>query len=152
MYFHYFLIISHLKKGGPFIWTNLSTHHPRMHCAMFGWNWPSGSGEEDFFNFVNVFLLFHNYLPLEKGGALHLNKIQESFVPSLVEIGPVVLKRRWKCEKFTTTPTTTTDNGHILIRKAHLSLRLSCTKKGSLILNHPHSIRDSTMTESCQKR
>ena len=27
-----------------------------------------------FFNFVNLFLLFRNYLPLEKGGVLHLNK------------------------------------------------------------------------------
>ena len=26
--------------------------------------------------FVNVFLLFLNYLPLEKGGALHLNKLE----------------------------------------------------------------------------
>ena len=39
-------------------------------------NWPSGSGEEVFFNFVNVFSLFHNYLPLEKGMALHLNKLE----------------------------------------------------------------------------
>ena len=30
-------------------------------------------------------------------------------------------RRRWKCGKFTTkTTTTTTDNGHILIRKVHL--------------------------------
>ena len=29
-----------------------------------------------FFNFVNVFSLFLNYLPLEKGGALHLNKVE----------------------------------------------------------------------------
>ena len=28
------------------------------------------------FNFVKVFALFHNYLPLEKGGALHLNKFE----------------------------------------------------------------------------
>ena len=28
------------------------------------------------FNFVNVFSLFRNYIPLEKGGALHLNKIE----------------------------------------------------------------------------
>ena len=28
-----------------------------------------------FLNFVNVYLLFHNYLPLEKGRALHLNKL-----------------------------------------------------------------------------
>ena len=29
-----------------------------------------------FFNFVNVFLLFCNYLPLEYGRALHLNKLE----------------------------------------------------------------------------
>ena len=29
-----------------------------------------------FFNFVNVFSLFRNYLPLEKGGALPLNKLE----------------------------------------------------------------------------
>ena len=29
-----------------------------------------------FFNFVNVFLLFHNYVLLEKGRALHLNKLE----------------------------------------------------------------------------
>ena len=35
-----------------------------------------------FFNLVNVFSLFRNYLPLEKGGALHLNK-RESPTPKL---------------------------------------------------------------------
>ena len=46
--------------------------------AEFGWNWPSGSGEEDFFYFVNAFIfsLFRNYLPLEKGGALYLNNLE----------------------------------------------------------------------------
>ena len=29
-----------------------------------------------FLNFVNVFSLIRNYLPLEKGGALHLNKLE----------------------------------------------------------------------------
>ena len=29
--------------------------------------------EKFFENFINVFLLFHNYLPLEKGRTLHLN-------------------------------------------------------------------------------
>ena len=37
------------KKVGPLISTNLIPHHPRMHCAKFGCNWPSGSGEKDFF-------------------------------------------------------------------------------------------------------
>ena len=30
-----------------FIWTDLNPLHPRMLCAKFGWNWLSGSGEED---------------------------------------------------------------------------------------------------------
>ena len=32
--------------------------------------------EKIFLNFVNVFSLFRNYLPLEKGEALHLNKLE----------------------------------------------------------------------------
>ena len=47
MYFHYFVIISPLKMAAPFIWTNLNLLHQRMLCAKFGWNWPSGTGEED---------------------------------------------------------------------------------------------------------
>ena len=47
MYFRYFVIISPWKKVGPFTWSNLDPLHPRMLCAKFGRNWPSGSGEED---------------------------------------------------------------------------------------------------------
>ena len=35
------------------------------------WFWLRGV-----FNFINVFWLFQNYLPLEKGRALHLNKLK----------------------------------------------------------------------------
>mgnify|MGYP003686606297 CR=1 FL=1 len=48
MNFHYFVIISPLKRTGSFIWTNLNPLHPRMLCAKFGWKWSCGSGEEDF--------------------------------------------------------------------------------------------------------
>ena len=42
-----------------------------MLCAKYDWNWPTGSGEEDFFlKLVNLFTLFCNYPPLEKGGLL----------------------------------------------------------------------------------
>ena len=41
------VVISPWKKAGPFIWTNLNPLHPRMLCAKFGWNWLSGSREED---------------------------------------------------------------------------------------------------------
>ena len=55
--------------------------------------------EKTILNFVNVFLLFHNYLPFEKGGVLHLNKIEVPFtqgciVLSLVEICPVGLEKK----------------------------------------------------------
>ena len=75
MYYRYFVIISPLNRMWPFIWTNLNPIYPRMICAKFGWNWPSGSGEEDFFKYFNVFLLFRNYFPLGKGRALYLNKL-----------------------------------------------------------------------------
>ena len=78
VYFRYFLIISPLKRAGRFIWTHSNSLHSRMLCAKFGWNWLSGSGEEDFFNFVNVFSLFRNNLPSEKDVALHLNKLEST--------------------------------------------------------------------------
>ena len=58
---------------------------------------------------------------------------QGCIVPGLVEIDLVVLEKKMECEKFTTMPMTTplpttTDNGQILIRKAHLSLLLRWAK------------------------
>ena len=47
MYFCYYVIISPWKRAAPFIWLNLSHHHPRMLCSKVGWNWPIGSWEED---------------------------------------------------------------------------------------------------------
>ena len=55
-----------------------------------------------FLNFVNVFLLYHNYLPLEKDVALPLNKYESPstkdtlYQLSLVEIGPLVLEKIFK--------------------------------------------------------
>ena len=45
--------------------------------------------EKNNLKFVDVFLQFHNYLPLEKGGALHLNKIKSPL--QKVDIGCVFL-------------------------------------------------------------
>ena len=73
--FRYFVIISRRKRVGPFIWTNLNPLHPR--CIV-----PSLIDigqvvlEKIFINFVNVFSLFRNYLPLEKDRALHLKTLK----------------------------------------------------------------------------
>ena len=64
-----------LEMGGGALHLNkLESLYPRMLCDKFGWNWPSGSVEA-YLNFVYIFSLFRNYLPLEEGRALHLNKI-----------------------------------------------------------------------------
>ena len=56
MYFRFFVIISPWKLK-PYIWTNLNPL--RMHCAKFSWNWPSGSGEDDF---SNQSMYFRNFV------------------------------------------------------------------------------------------
>ena len=138
MYFHYFIMISPLKRAGPFIWTKLNTLHPRMHCCKFWlklaqWFW------RRFFKFRQCILLFRNYLPWEKASALQLNKLESpspknTLCQVWLKLAQWFWRRRWKCEKFTTMQTTTrttttiTDNGHILIRKAHLSLLLRWAK------------------------
>ena len=94
------------KRAGSFIWTNLNPLH--QGCILARWFW-----RKIFLNFVNVFLLFRKSSPLGKGRGLSFEQTwirftQGCFVPSLVEIGLVVRRRRWKCEKFTTTTTRTT--------------------------------------------
>ena len=75
MYFRYFKTISHLKRSGRFIWKNLNPLQPSMLCAKLGWNWLSGSWE-DFLITSIYFLYFVIISPLEKGWALHLNKLE----------------------------------------------------------------------------
>ena len=124
MYFHYFIIISPTKMVGPFIWRNLNPLHPRMLCAKIGWNWLSASGEF-FFNFINAFSLFRNYLPLERDGVLHLNKLESpSPKDALCQVWLKLaqcFRRRWTCDRQT-------DDGRQVIRKAHLNFQLRWTK------------------------
>ena len=48
-----------------------------------------------FFKFVNVFPLFRNYLPLEKGGTLHLKKLEfPSPKNALWQICSLVLEKK----------------------------------------------------------
>ena len=62
--------------------------------------------EKKILNFVNVFSLFRNLLPLDKGVALYFNKL-ESLSPkdALCQVwskfAQWIWRRRWKCAKFT---------------------------------------------------
>ena len=86
-----------------FIWTNLNPLLPRMICAMFGWNWPNGSGKEDFLISSMYFIYFIIILLGEgRGPSLEQTWIpitQGCFVPSLVEIGQDVLEKKMKMWK-----------------------------------------------------
>ena len=114
-------IISFWKKDGSLHLNKLESPSPKdalcqVWLKLAQWFW------RRFLNFFNAFLLFHNYLPLEEGVALHLNKV-ESPLPkaSLCQVGLKLVQqfcRRRKCEKFTTTTTTTTDNRQNVIGKA----------------------------------
>ena len=75
IYFRHFEIISLLKRAGPFIWTNLNPHHPRMLCAKFGWNWLLGSGEEDFHISSMYFQYFIIISPWKRAGPFFWTKL-----------------------------------------------------------------------------
>ena len=61
-------MVLHLNK--------IESHSPKAALCQVCFKSAQWFRRRRFFNFVNVFSLFHNYLPLEKGGALHLNKLE----------------------------------------------------------------------------
>ena len=57
IYFSLFRNYFPLERGRAFIWRNLNPHYPRMLFGKFGWNWFSGSGEEDFFKISSMYFV-----------------------------------------------------------------------------------------------
>ena len=89
------LQLSHyIKTSWPFNGTNFSSINPRV-VFVFGWNWNSGSREEDFKSDVYVF--FAIIFPWERGDFFiwtNLNPYtQRWFVPCLFDIGLVVVEK-----------------------------------------------------------
>ena len=91
-----------LGMGRALIWTNLNPLHPRKGCVKIVWKLVQWFLRRRFLNYmyINVFLLFRNYLPLERGRALHLNKL-ESYSPEddlcqiCLKLIPWFLRRRF---------------------------------------------------------
>ena len=121
---------------GPLRLKKLWSSSPKdAFSAKFSWNWPNGFREEDFLNCY--------YLPLKKGWALYLNKLESpSPKDALCQFWLKLAKRfwriKWKCEKFTQAndDDDNDDNDRhrqIFISKAHLSLWLKWAKKEDLL-------------------
>ena len=134
MYFRYFVIISHWKKSRALQLNKRESPSPnealwqvRLKLAQKFWRWR-------FLKFVNVFSLFRNYLPLKKGVALHLNKLEspsprDTLCHVWLKLAQWFWRKRWKCEMFIDgLMDGRTDDGRQLIRKAHLSFQLRWAK------------------------
>ena len=132
-----------MEKGGALHLNNCKfPSHKDALCQVWlklaQWFWRRGF----FFNFVNIYLLFRNYLPLVKRRVLHLNQLEspspkEVMCQVWLNLAKWFWRRRWKCEKFMTImPKTMTDIGQILIRKAHWSLQLRWAKNQRLVFSH----------------
>ena len=79
-YFRYFIIISPWKRAGPFISTSVIPITQGCFVPSVNEIGQVVLDKKSFWNFVNVYLPFCNYLPLEKGGALLLKEL-ESLLP-----------------------------------------------------------------------
>ena len=136
----YFLCRNYLplEKGGALHLKKIEFPSPKdalcqIWLKLDQWFW-----RRRFFNFVNVFSLFRNYLPLEKGRALHLNKLKSSSPKDALcqvwlKLAEWFLRSSRKLDKFTDGRTDRQkrqiDDGRKAIRKACIrfySERSSC--------------------------
>ena len=96
MSFRYFVVISFWKM----VWSSFEQAWIPFtrRCFVLNLVEISASGSwEDILNFVNVFLLLCNYLPLETGVALHLNKLESpSPKDASCEVWFKLAQRFWK--------------------------------------------------------
>ena len=78
MNFYYIVIISHYKKPSHIIeetWIPLIASCKNVLCQVW-LKFAQWFLRRRFLNVINAFSLFRNYLPLEKGVILHLNKLE----------------------------------------------------------------------------
>ena len=113
----------------PFILTNLNPLYQGCLCQVWlklaQWFW-----RRRFLNFVSLFSLFGNYFHLEKGVALHLNKLFSSlskdalcqFWLKLAQLFPEKMMKMWKIYRQMT--------GN---QKAHKSFQLRWAKNRDLM-------------------
>ena len=116
-YFRHLVIISLWNRAWTFDWTNLNpfTQKCLVQSSVEVCQWFL----KRFLKFINLFSLFRFYPPLEKGIALHFySDYQWCFVPSLVEIGPVLLWKKMKMWKvyLQTNERRRTDNKKIWLK------------------------------------
>ena len=81
----------------------LNPLHPRMHFTMFGWNWPRGSGEEDFL-ILSMYFCYFIIISHWKGRSPSFEQLEspapkDALCQVCLKIGPVVLEKKMKNRK-----------------------------------------------------
>ena len=83
-----------LEKSRDLHLNKLEFPTPKDALCQVWLNCPAVLERKIFKNFINGFSLFRNYLPLEKGGALHLNKLESPSPKNVLCQVQVVLKKK----------------------------------------------------------
>ena len=117
MYFHYYIIISPWKRGGGLHLNKFESPSPKDALCQVWLKLAQWFLRRRFLNFVNVFPLLHNYLPLGKVRALYLKKLES---PSLRD----ALFQGWNWPSGSGEEESWRTDGPQAIRKAHLSFQL----------------------------
>jgi hypothetical protein len=143
-YFCIFVIISHLKRNRPFIWTNLNSLYPKMICTKFDWNWLVGSEEVDFKTFSVFFLSFAKSF-LGEGVSTLFDKLGSPLPKDLwqvwLKLAQWFWRRSWNREKFTDRGTDgQKHNGQQAIRKASLSFQLRWAENDKKFLKNSDAL------------
>ena len=103
IFIYYFPIISPLGRAGPFIWTKINPLHPGILCACLVEIGPVFL-EKKIFKSCQFIFIISQLSPLWEGRGPSFEQTwmpftQGYFVPSLVEVGPVVLEKKMKMGK-----------------------------------------------------
>ena len=106
MYFRYLCNYLPLEKGRALHLNKPKSPSPKDALCQVWLKLAQLFWRRRFLNFINLFSLFRNYLPLEKGRALHLNKLEshspkDALCQVWLKLAQWFWRRRWKCEKFT---------------------------------------------------
>ena len=101
-------IFNFMRINWIFIWRNLNPLHRRSFVPSLVDFWPCGSGVEDFWILSMYFCYFVIISPWKRAGALICSSPKDALCQVWLKLAQWFWRRRWKCKRFMTTPTTTT--------------------------------------------
>ena len=146
------IIVLHLNK--------LESPLPKDALWQFGWYWPSGSGDESFL--ISSIISLLSPLGKEQGPSFEQTSIpftQGCFVPSLIEIGPVVFEKkveigkvyRWTDRRTDRRRNRRSEKHMLAFSSGELKKQIKSTTK-ELTMGHPINLLNYFLMRNAEKR